>query len=104
MICSEYSRNCFSELSLDIPSLKKKSSPFTEMTTGAPTYACGHSGSELKDRRTSTLTHTFFFFLSLSSLCKRVGQKGGEVAGKVYEMSETLKEPSHYDQAKCVVF
>lgn len=66
-------------------SLKNKSSPFTKMSTGAPTYARGHSGNELKDRYTST--RSFFF---PSALRKRVGQKGAEVARKVREMSETL--------------
>lgn len=63
--------------------LKNKSSPFTKMRTGPPTYARGHSGNELKGRCTSTLSFS-------SSLHKRVGQKGAEAVRKVRKMSETL--------------
>lgn len=75
-----------------------------KVSTGSPTHACGHSGDELKDSCTSTRS------LFPSSLRKRVGQKGAEVARNVREMSETLpifsqsqiimtKQSAHYSHS-----
>lgn len=65
---------------------KRKSSPFTKMRTGSHTYAMWALWQWAEGQ---LHIHTLSFF-SPSSLRKRVGQKGAEVARKIREMSETL--------------